>query len=294
MSVGIAGEARTTTVGDRTVAWTTYGDPNGKPVVYFHGAGGSRLEAGFFHDDALAAGLRVISLDRPGSGRTDPIAKRTLLQSVADLGPVLDEEGVDRAPVGGLSAGGMYVWASAQAYPDRITAVIPVCPAVNVQPWADVKAAMDPRMKLMAFLATRAPGVLRSLQRKQQKGLERPDGQAKFVKAMRKICADDATRLEDEQVYLAARTTSTEGQRQGNFGGEEFALLVSNWAFDPATQATPCTLIYGSSDPLTPMIKAWLGHAPAAKWVEVPGGHLQTAYPTGRAALIEAYTAGLA
>jgi pimeloyl-ACP methyl ester carboxylesterase len=294
MSVGTLGDPRTITVDGRTVAWTTYGDPNGTPVVYFHGAGGSRLEAGFFHADAEAAGLRVISLDRPGSGHTDPIAKRTLLRSVADLGPVLDAESVHRAPVGGLSAGGMYAWASAEAYPDRVSAAIPVCPAVNVAPWADVKAAMDPRMKLMALLATRAPRLLRGLQRKQQKGFEGPDGHAKFVKAMRKICADDATMLEDEQLYAAVQATSREGRRQGNLGGEEFALLVGNWEFDPTAQTTPCTVIYGSGDPLTPMIKAWVGHAPGAKSVEVPGGHLQTSYSTGRAALVDAYTAGLA
>jgi pimeloyl-ACP methyl ester carboxylesterase len=294
MSVGVAGEARTTTVNGRTVAWTTYGDPTGRPVVYFHGAGGSRLEAAFFHADAEAAGLRVISLDRPGSGRTDPIAKRTLLQSVADLAPVLAAEGVDRAPVGGLSAGGMYVWASAQAFPDRVSAAIPVCPAVNAEPWADVKAAMDPRMKLMARLATRTPGILAAIQRKQQKGFERPDGQARYVKTMRKISPEDATRLEDESTYRVVREAATEGRRQGNLGGEEFALLTSKWGFDPAAQSTPCTLIYGAADPITPMIRVWLGHAPDVKAVEVPGGHLQTCYATGRAALIDAYSAGLA
>jgi pimeloyl-ACP methyl ester carboxylesterase len=294
VSVGIAGEARTKQVGSRTVAWTTYGDPDGNPVIYFHGAGGSRLEAGFFHADATAAGLRVISLDRPGSGQTDPIAKRTLLRSVADLGPVLDEEGVDRAPVAGLSAGGMYVWASAQAYPDRITAAIPVCPAVNAAPWPDVKAAMDPRMKLMSFLARRAPGLLAAIPRQQQKGLARPDGQARYVKAMRKISPADATLLEEEAIYRETRATAIEGSRQGNLGGEEFALLVSDWGFDPAQQSTPCTLVHGAADPITPMIQAWLSHAPNVKAVEVPGGHLQTCYATGRAALLDAYAAGLA
>lgn len=294
MSVGIAGEARTTIVNGRSVAWTTYGDPGGRPVVYFHGAGGSRLEAGFFHADAAAAGFRVLSLDRPGSGLTDPIPNRTLLQSVADLAAVLDSEGVDRAPVGGLSAGGMYAWAAAAALPGRVTAVVPVCPAVNVEPWPDVKAAMDSRMKLMSFLATRAPRLLASVQRRQHRAFERPDGHAKYVKTMRKISPDDAAVLESDTLYLDVRKTSNEGRRQGNLGGDEFALLVSKWGFDPTSQATPCTLIYGASDPITPMIRAWLGHAPNVVAREVPGGHLQTCYPTGRAALLEAFATGSA
>jgi pimeloyl-ACP methyl ester carboxylesterase len=295
MSVETAGNARTTTVGGRSIAWTTYGDPTGTPVGYFHGAGGSRLEAAFFQPAAAAAGLRVISLDRPGSGLTDPIPGRDLLQSVADLRAVLDTEGVERAPVAGLSAGAMYAWASAHALPDRVTAVIAISPAVNVEPWADVKAAMDSRMKLMALLARRAPGLLTAVQRKQQKAFERPDGHARFVKAMRKISPDDATVLEDEAVFLDVRSASNEGRRQGHMGGEEFALLVSKWGFDPTTQSTPCTVIYGSGDPITPMIRAWLAHAPNAKAVEIPGaGHLMTCFAEGRAALLEAYAAGCA
>ncbi|HWC36210.1 MAG TPA: alpha/beta hydrolase [Mycobacteriales bacterium] len=288
MSVETTGELRTTEVGSRTVAWTTYGDPNGKPVVYYHGAGGSRLEAAFLHADAAAAGLYVISIDRPGSGRTDPIPNRNLLRSVIDLAPVLDAEAVERAQVCGLSAGAMYAWASAQALGGRVSAVVAVSPAVNVRPWADVKAAMDPRMKLMAWLATHTPGVLSAIQRQQQKGFERPDGQARYVKAMRKICPDDAALLVDDDTYRDIRATAIEGRRQGNMGGQEFALLVSDWGFDPAAQTVPCSVVYGSGDPLAPMIRAWLSHAAAAVVTEVPGGHLQTCYATGREAVINA------
>lgn len=292
--MGIAGEARTTKAGGRTIAWTTYGDPGGTPVIYFHGAGGSRLEAGFFHADAEAAGLRVLSIDRPGSGLTDPIPNRTLLASVADVIPVLDTEDVATAPVAGLSAGAMYVWASAHAHPDRITAAVPVSPAINVKPWTDVKVAMPSQMKLMAFLAKNAPGVLKAMQRKQSKMVNRPDGQAGYAKSMRKISPDDATLIEDEQTFLELRATSNEGMRQGNYGGVEFALMAGDWGFDPATQTLPTTLIFGSGDPLAPMIRAWLTHAPKVVGKEMPGGHLLTCLPHARAALIEALSAGAA
>ncbi|HVV76368.1 MAG TPA: alpha/beta hydrolase [Mycobacteriales bacterium] len=288
MSVETPAEVRTTTSGARTVAWTTYGAPAGKPVVYYHGAGGSRLEAGFFHADAAAHGLRVISIDRPGSGRTDPIPNRTLLRGVIDLVPVLDAEGVEKAVVCGLSAGAMYAWASAQAHRERVTSVVAVSPAVNPQPWPDVKAAMPGQMRLMAFLATRAPGVLAAMQRKQQNAIERPGGQAKYVKTMRKVSPEDAVLLEDEATFVRARTVSAEGRRQGQLGGAEFALMAGTWGFDPAGQSVPCTVIYGGGDPLTPMIRAWLTHAPNAKGVEVPGGHLQTAMQSGRDAVIAA------
>lgn len=288
MSVETSGSATTTTVGGRTIAWTTYGDPSGRPVVYFHGAGGSRLEGGWLHDDARDAGLRIISIDRPGCGRTDPMPHRTLLRSVTDLPAVLEIEDVDTAAVAGLSAGAMYAWAAAEAYRDRITNVVAVSPAMNIEPHADVRAALSAQFKLTTFLATRAPGVLAAMQRKQAKTFNGPDGQAKRVKAMRKISPDDATLLEGGVFYRDFSAVTDEGRRQGHHGGEEFALIWRPWGFDPAAQSGPCTVIYGTTDPLTPAIRAWLTHAPHAAGREVPGGHLQTATPTGRAAVVEA------
>jgi pimeloyl-ACP methyl ester carboxylesterase len=294
MTIETHGDARTTTVGGRTVAWTTYGDPTGSPTVYFHGAGGSRLEASYLDADAAAAGLRVISVDRPGCGRTDPMPSRTLLRSVADLGAVLEAEEVDRFSVSGLSAGAMYTWATGAAYGDRVTRLVPISPPVNSERHADVRAAFAKQFKMSAFLSTRLPGLLAAMQRKQAKTFDRPDGQARFVKAMRKISPDDATLLEDKAMFDSFRTISAEGRRQGHMGGEEFGLAWRPWGFDPAALQVPCTVVFGSTDPLTPPLRLWLKHAPHVVPAEVPGGHLQTALATGRAAIVEALTSDVA
>jgi pimeloyl-ACP methyl ester carboxylesterase len=130
--------------------------------------------------------------------------------------------------------------------------------------------------------------LLAAIQRRQAKSFDGPGGQAKFVKAMRKISPDDATLLEDKAMFDDFRAIATEGRRQGNGGFEEFALAWRPWGFDPAAQTVPCTVVFGSTDPLTPPIRVWLGHAPNVVAVEVPGGHLQTSMPTGCAAVVEA------
>jgi pimeloyl-ACP methyl ester carboxylesterase len=73
MSVG---SPSTTTLSGLTVAWTAYGDPSGSPVLYHHGAGGSRLEASVLGPEAAQSGWRIIAIDRHGRGRTDPLASR--------------------------------------------------------------------------------------------------------------------------------------------------------------------------------------------------------------------------
>ena len=51
-----------------TLAWDEYGDPQGRPVFYFHGWPSSRLQGSLLHGPALRHGLRVICPDRPGVG----------------------------------------------------------------------------------------------------------------------------------------------------------------------------------------------------------------------------------
>ena len=45
------------------LAYAEYGDPEGNPVLYFHGSPGSRLEGVLFSDLFKRKGLRMIALD---------------------------------------------------------------------------------------------------------------------------------------------------------------------------------------------------------------------------------------
>jgi pimeloyl-ACP methyl ester carboxylesterase len=62
----------------RLLGYARYGDPNGTPVFYFHGFPGSRLEARLADAVASRNGVRVIALDRPGSGLSDFKPARTI------------------------------------------------------------------------------------------------------------------------------------------------------------------------------------------------------------------------
>lgn len=280
-------------VGARTIAWSEYGKPTGKPVAYYHGAGGSRLEAKSLAEAAAAAGLRVISIDRPGCGQTDPIAGRTLLDSVGDLSAVLDALGVDQVVVAGLSAGAMYAWAAAERFPERVRGVVPISPAIPCDR-VEVRTALGAQFKLTAFLANRMPGVLIAMLRSQFKQVSGPAGQQKVMKRMKRISPADVEVLADPANFADYLAAATEGRRQGTWGNEEFALMTNPWGFDPASQTTPCTLVHGDKDPLTPAINRWVTTAPNIRVNQVAGGHLLTASPVGRTAVIHALVAASA
>jgi pimeloyl-ACP methyl ester carboxylesterase len=58
----------------RRLGLAEVGDPEGAPVLYFHGVPGSRLDfTSERYDEALrAVGVRLIAADRPGFGLSDP------------------------------------------------------------------------------------------------------------------------------------------------------------------------------------------------------------------------------
>jgi pimeloyl-ACP methyl ester carboxylesterase len=106
----------------RRLAYAEYGDPQGKPIFFFHGTPGSRL---FHHPDtsvAASAGARIIAIDRPGFGRSDFKPGRTLLDWPSDVVQLADALNVERFAVMGYSGGGPYAAVCASSIPDRLTA----------------------------------------------------------------------------------------------------------------------------------------------------------------------------
>src|SRR5207245_3071247 len=97
----------------RRLAYDDAGDPAGRPLLFFHGLGASRRAR--HPDDGVAAGLgvRLLTVDRPGIGGSDPLLRRRLLDWPGDVAALADELGLDRFAVAGWSAGGPHALACA-------------------------------------------------------------------------------------------------------------------------------------------------------------------------------------
>jgi pimeloyl-ACP methyl ester carboxylesterase len=110
-------------VAGRTIAYAEYGDPAGRPVVLLHGTPGSRRFGGLFASAAADEGVRLLAVDRPGYGDSEPWPERSL----SDIGPVvaavLDDAGADTAGLVGFSGGGPHALAVAATRSDRVTSV---------------------------------------------------------------------------------------------------------------------------------------------------------------------------
>src|SRR5262245_34277007 len=93
--------------GDRVLRVSETGDPAGKPLFYFHGTPGSRLDVAFAERLATDGGVRMVAFDRPGYGGSTPAAFS--LSSVAyDAAAVADALGIDEFATLGQSGGGPF------------------------------------------------------------------------------------------------------------------------------------------------------------------------------------------
>jgi pimeloyl-ACP methyl ester carboxylesterase len=109
------------TLGDgRTLAFEDLGSDDGEPVVLMHGAPGSRL---FSPDPAAtrAAGVRLITFDRPGYGRSSPQLDRRVVDTATDVVALLDHLDIARVAVVGWSGGGPFAVATAVHAADRVS-----------------------------------------------------------------------------------------------------------------------------------------------------------------------------
>ncbi|GAA4547790.1 alpha/beta fold hydrolase [Amycolatopsis samaneae] len=147
----------------RRITWCEYGDPNGRFAIAAHGTPGSRYQGIPLHEPAAAAGWRLIFPDRPGYGRTSPLAGTASPDPGFhdwddDALAILDHLGADKATLLGFSGGGGYALALAARFPARVERLVLVCAMIPGTP----RKTLRRRIHLVSALyaaARWAPGL---------------------------------------------------------------------------------------------------------------------------------------
>jgi pimeloyl-ACP methyl ester carboxylesterase len=109
----------------RRLGFAEFGAHRGRPVFWLHGTPGGRRQIP--QPARVAAdelGLRLIGVDRPGTGASDPHLYHQLVDFAADLEELADRLDLDDFGVIGLSGGGPYTLAIAHELPKRVRAVV--------------------------------------------------------------------------------------------------------------------------------------------------------------------------
>lgn len=222
----------------RCVAWSEFGNRHGFPVIYFPSQGGSRLEAMLLHDAALAAGFRLIALDRPGIGGTTfrKLTGHTDLNQ--DVQAVLQHLGIDELGLMAWAGGSPYALAFARNAGQRVRFVNLLSP-FPVMPQSESRLSK-------ALLALFRVGIqLRYLWAR-----KRPAGF--LVQAREQMCLADQKLFDSPRINLVLTRDADEAVRQGVRGvAADCAMSFRKWNFDPASIMAPVHLWQGGADNLS-------------------------------------------
>lgn len=104
----------------RTIEFREYGDPEGTPLLYFHGILHSRRRFHPFSTYIEQNGIRVIAPERPGFGLTSRQAKRSISDFCKDIRELVNHLGIDRFYLLGDGDGGPWAIACAWVMPEKI------------------------------------------------------------------------------------------------------------------------------------------------------------------------------
>lgn len=138
----------------RTLSWYEYGEPTGRPCLFLPGTATSGRAGAALHAAATTGGIRLICIDRPGLGHSDPAPHRPLVGWVDDVEQLVDHLGLDRFGVLGHSAGGAYGLAVARRLADRVShTVIGAGSAPYGEEWTRADGVMSRVSRLYNGLA---------------------------------------------------------------------------------------------------------------------------------------------
>jgi pimeloyl-ACP methyl ester carboxylesterase len=141
------------------------GDAAGVPLLYLHGTPDSRLARPADDGVAARAGVRLLALDRPGYGGSDPVPAGTSAWTeplVHDVAAVFDALQVERAALLAWSGGTLAALALAAALSERVSSLAIVAGLVPRQAYdeAEVRAAGAERLSTLELADVLPPGQL--------------------------------------------------------------------------------------------------------------------------------------
>ncbi len=238
----------------RFLAYTEYGDPMGKPVIYCHGSPGSRLDMAPNEEIIHKANVRLIAPDRPGIGLSDFQAGYQLLDWPNMVIELADALGLDRFAVLGLSGGGPFSAACAFKIVERVTRAA-IVSGVGFIDTPGASDAMSQTNKLGFQLARRAKWLLRLQYWLMSFGLK--SDPARVLKQMKQSLPepDRAILEENQDDGMALIDSMAESLRAGTQGiAHEWSLFVRPWGFRLDAISTDVQLWHGEADTSAPVV----------------------------------------
>jgi pimeloyl-ACP methyl ester carboxylesterase len=229
----------------RALGYADCGDPDGDPLVVFHGFPNSRVFGALFDAPARERGLRILAPERPGLGVSDPLPDRTVVDWTDDVADLADALDLGSFPVLGVSGGGPYAAACAARLPrtERAGIVCGLAPLESV--------GLGDRLPFLIARYARPLATL-SLWSDGRTARRNPE---EYLASRAETAADvDEKRWTGEtgRTLLAGGREATSRHGYGPLANE-LAVFADDWGFDLGSIDVPTYLWYGKADRIVPV-----------------------------------------
>jgi pimeloyl-ACP methyl ester carboxylesterase len=246
----------------RQLAFCQWGPPDGRPVFYLHGSPGGRLLR-HHRGEYERTGLRVITYDRPGYGRSTPLPGRGPRDAATDVAALADRLALASFGVLGVSGGGDYALAVGALLADRVTCLATIVAGAPLGgEGLDWAGGMTPseRADEEQF---RARGRRGHLQRYEEIKQEVARGLPSWE-------LDELDRELLVECFGDALASGPDGLV------DDWMASILPWDIDLGTLAAPVRVLLARGDPLISQAHAdWLlARLPDVAVIWVEGGHL--------------------
>ena len=237
-------------------------------VLHFPGSPGSRHTSLLDPAAVEGAGVRVLTLERPGTGLSTRQPGRRFLDWPADVRAFLDDRGIERVGVLATSAGGPYALACGVAIPERITRLALRSSVGPIFDRPDFDELQPPHTRPLIDAVRQDPAARHETVRSMVKPLAEmwngnPEGGWTMFVAMLPESAR-AQAEADAELWQAA-LAATFGDPDAY--ADDRIAAVGPWEFDLADVEVPLRAWHGTADATAPI-------AATRAAVEAAGGEL--------------------
>ena len=238
----------------RQLGYSTYGREEHWPILFFHGAPGSRHTAHLAGLVGSAQEARVIAFERPGYGLSDPLPGREIHDWPADVEAAADAMGIERFSLIGYSGGGPFSLATAAALGDRVASIALVS-SMGPLYRPSAQAQLTRMQRLRRFATANISPVVQFVAwyvGRQVRG----DIHGFLRKRADESPAADRAHMERPEIRAVIQQDLMEAYRQGGAAiAHEFGLLSRPWTFDLSAVTQPMQIWHGTEDDVVPI---WL------------------------------------
>ncbi|MEW2451935.1 alpha/beta hydrolase [Streptomyces parvulus] len=254
MDYGVREPARfgqTQLLDGRFLGWAEWGPADGTPVLLCPGAATSR-RLGFGGGVTDAAGIRLISVDRPGLGASDPAPGRTLTNWATDIRHLIQEQALRAPSAVGFSQGAPFALSLAA---NGLVNAVAVVSGSDELAHPRFTHALAPQVRDIVNAIAADPNAAEE----SFAGFGSADAVWELIIT---TCPEaDRTVYTDPIFQRSFRRAMDEAFSQGPAGyARDTVLAMGRWPFDPADIAVPVDLWYGEQD-ISPVHSPDLGES---------------------------------